>query len=135
VDEGERCPCCEQFAKVYRRKITSHTAMVLIAMWRKGGTDWVSLPALGMGHADEAKARYWGLIEAKPDEVRDDGSSRTGWWRLTDRGRRFVLNLTSIPKYVRIYDGRALSMDDSQQINIADALGTKFNYFDLMGGV
>ena len=38
---------------------------------------------------DWAKLKFWGLIEEKPD-VRDDGSPRVGYWRMTPLGRQFV---------------------------------------------
>jgi hypothetical protein len=139
IDNGQHCPCCTQFAKVYRRKVTSPMARVLIAMHaeRVDGTDvFVNLPRLGLSRGDEAKARYWGLIEPMPDTVRDDGSTRTGWWRLTPYGRAFVRNQVKIPKYVRIYDGRCIGYaDDDAEVSILDALGTRFNYSELMAGI
>src|SRR5262245_9685330 len=134
VDDGAPCPLCGQYAKVYRRKLTAHTAVLLIAMYRKAGSNWVHWPSLGLGHADEAKARYWGLIEAKPDEIREDGSSRTGWWRLTALGVAFVCNRITIAKYARIYDGRCLGLR-GEHVTIGDVLGTKFNYDHLMDGI
>lgn len=135
VTDGAVCPCCTQYAKVYRRKITSQVARVLIAMHRDAGTGWVHLPTLiERKGADEAKARYWGLIEASEDDVREDGSPRVGWWRLTPAGEAFVLDRLRVPKYAHIYDGRCLSLDDTETVSIRDALGTRFDYRDLMAG-
>lgn len=134
ADEGAKCPCCNQFTKVYRRKITSQTARAMVLMWREAGNDYVYMPTLlGRKQADETKARYWGLIEEAP-EVRDDGSSRVGVWRLTPKGVAFVRGMTRVPKYARIYDGRCLGFDDTELVDIYDALGTRFNYSDLMAG-
>jgi hypothetical protein len=134
VDDGETCPCCEQFAKVYRRKLTAPVARVLIAMYRHNRDGWVYLPALGLSRGDEAKARYWDLIEGLDGE-RDDGSKRVGTWRLTGKGIAFVRNQIRVPKYARIYDGRCLNMDPAETVCITDVLGTRFNYADLMAGV
>jgi hypothetical protein len=143
VEDGETCPCCLQFAKIYRRKITAPMARVLIAMWRVGGRDWVDIPALAKSiytdrtratGGDETKARYWGLIEPKPNERRDDGSLRVGWWRLTHAGVSFVRGENTVPKYARIYDGRLLGLDYSEHVDITDALGTRFDYRELMQG-
>ena len=133
IDDGVECPCCTQFCKVYRRRLSSHTARILIGMWRAGGQGWVHLPSLGLGHADEAKARYWGLIEPQPG-LRDDGSPRTGWWRLTPTGAAFVRGQGKIAKYAYVYDGRVLEMDNSEWVTIEDLLGTKFDYSELMAG-
>ena len=134
--DGAECPCCTQFAKVYPRQLNSHTARMLIAMndRHKRGEQWIYLPGLHMGHADEAKARYWGLIEAMPNVVRPDGSKRTGWWRLTQHGKDFVYCRIKVPKYALIYNKRCLKLDASKgEVSIREVLGTGFNYNDLMG--
>ena len=46
VNDGHRCPCCTQFAKVYRRKIHSTTARELIGFYRAAHRDWFYLPDL-----------------------------------------------------------------------------------------
>lgn len=133
VDEGERCPCCDQLAKVYRRKLTSSIGAVLIAMWRTNYNGWVYLPAIRSAGQDEVIARFWFLIEG--DEMRrEDGSKRTGWWRLTDLGVGFVHNEVKVPKYARIYNNRLLNLDPAQSVSIVDVLGAKFDYTELMEG-
>lgn len=135
VDEGARCPCCDQFAKIYRRRINAGAAWGLIYLERNHGYDWVHVPTTGrlaqLG-GEFARLRYWGLIVEEP-EVRPDGG-RTGWWQLTEKGHRFVHFKMSLPKYVKIYDGRVLGFDDAQRVSIVDALGHKFNYHELMKG-
>jgi hypothetical protein len=131
VDEGVACPCCTQFAKVYRRKINSGMAHALIRMHRHAGSDWFYLPditAQWQGR-DEAGLRYWGLIE-ELQEKREDGG-RAGWWRITPLGTRFVRRAVRVPKYARVYDGRCLSLV-GEPVSIIDALGDKFDYHELM---
>lgn len=131
---GTTCPCCDQFAKVYRRNITAATAQALILMYRSAGKGWCYMPELlDRKQADETKARYWGLIEEQ-DGNRADGSSRVGVWRLTDKGVQFVLGQVEVPKYALIYDGKCLGLDEAETVTIEDALGTRFNYADLMAG-
>ena len=79
---------------------------------------------------EEPKLRYWGLLEEEL-ELRPDGG-RAGWWRVTELGEWFVLKEATVPRYARIYDNRCLSLV-GDQVSITDALGTKFNYDDLMG--
>lgn len=143
IDDGATCPLCAQHAKVYRRTITSPMALALIAIYRHApiGT-WVDVPALAATMrtgskrptgGDEAKTRYWGLLEPMPDAKREDGSTRTGWWRLTGPGADFVRGDLIVPKHARIYDGRLLALDDTAgMIGIRDALGTRFDYDELM---
>lgn len=51
ITGGARCPCCNQYSKVYRRQINSGMARSLIAMYRAGGLDWVHVPTqIGRAH-------------------------------------------------------------------------------------
>lgn len=137
VDDGAECPCCKQFAKVYRRKVNSSMARGLIAIWRSCGTEWCYLPdvrgrVFKGDNREESKLRYWDLLEEEA-ELRPDGG-RAGVWRITPAGERWVNNGSNIPKYARIYNKRLLGLT-GEPVSIVDALGTKFNYRDLMDGV
>lgn len=135
VDEGERCPCCNQFAKVYRRSIHATMARTLVIAYREHELDWFHLSTLtkssGRG-GEESKLRYWGLLEEELERRPDGG--RSGWWRITPTGAAFVQGSIEIPKYARIYDGRCLGLD-GDKVSIRDALGKKFNYDELMMGL
>lgn len=131
VDSGERCPCCKQFAKVYRRKLNSTNAMLLIRAYRVAGCAPFHAPTVLSSHAGGEWARllHWGLI-ADLHLERDDGG-HAGWWRVTEDGERFVKGRVSVPKYVRIYDGRCLGLQ-GDLVSIRDCLGEKFDYAELM---
>lgn len=132
LDDGEHCPCCTQFAKVYKRKINAAMALVLLEMLRAGGEgEYVHLPTIRVG-GDTAKLAYWGLIE-EDEATREDGSKRTGWWRVTPLGVRYARNQVTLPKYARVFDSQCLGLV-GDPVGITDALGTKFNYADLMAG-
>jgi hypothetical protein len=135
IDEGEKCPLCTQFAKVYRRKITSPMARGLIKQYRLAGVDYVHSAELVKSETHEfSQLSWWNLIEECPDAVREDGG-RAGWWRISERGRQFVLYRIEVPKYAYIYDGRVLRLDTDETVSIVDALGTRFNYRELMAGI
>ena len=131
-DEGAECPCCTQMVKVYRRKITASIAAVLIRMYREYRMKWVYLPSIRSAGQDEVIARHWGLIE-RDDDIRPDGSRRTGWWRLTMTGTRFVRGEDTIIKYAVLYDNRCLE-HEGDQVTISDCLGERFDYRELMDG-
>lgn len=132
IDDGVRCPCCTQFTKVYRRTIHSTMARELITFYRQAGQDWLYLPGSVMARGgDTVKCRYWGLIE-EDNAVRDDGSSRTGWWRVTPFGAAWIEDRTVVIRYARVYDGRCLGLV-GEPFGIRDALGKKFDYRELMG--
>jgi hypothetical protein len=132
VKHGAECPCCAQYAKVYRRKINASMAVGLIRMYRMADTDWVHVPDLNLPGGDLLKTRYWGLIESHPEITeREDGSKRVGIWRLTGIGERFVLGGFAVPKYAHIYANRALNYS-GPPVSIREALGDRFDYRELM---
>lgn len=133
INEGVTCPCCGQFAKAYRRKISAPMARVLIDMYRVSEFDWVYLPSLRSAGQDEALARHWGIIDAKPG-LRPDGARQQGWWALTARGQLWVEGKVAIPKYARIYNSQLVGLE-GPDVTIKDALGSRFNYDELMRGV
>jgi hypothetical protein len=145
VDEGEHCPCCTQFAKVYRRPMTSSMAYALVLIYRhfRTATDWLHVPSYlsevsKVGEAvrggDWAKLTHWGLLEEKPVEDRGDGSPRAGFYRLTSLGSEFVEGRARVQRHVWIYDGRQMNRQDDETIDIHAALASRFNYAELMRG-
>lgn len=131
ITAGARCPCCNQYSKVYRRQINSGMARSLIAMYLHGPQgQWVHLPTqVGARSREEGKLRYWGLVEEKADS-RDDGG-RAGYWRLTDAGRAWVTGQSTVHKFVAVYNNTVLR-SYGDQISINDALGKRFSYAELM---
>lgn len=129
---GARCPCCNQYAKVYRRQINSGMARSLIAMYLHGPQgQWIHLPTqIGARSREEGKLRYWGLVEEQIDIQRDDGG-RAGYWRITPAGRNWVTGKTTVPKFVNVYNNTVLRTYGTET-SITDALGTRFNYTELM---
>jgi hypothetical protein len=136
VDDGARCPCCTQHAKVYRRKITGAMARALIALHQAGGADeYVYAPDILREHrlvADAAKLRYWHLV-TELDEPRDDGG-RAGYWQITPHGVHFLRGDLRVPKYARVYDGRRLGFT-GEPVSVGDCLGEPFRLDELMAGV
>lgn len=130
--EGLTCPTCGQLAKVYRRALNAQMAMALIQVWRAAGTEWAHVrTVVGHNRADEAKLRYWGLIE--DGKARREDGGHAGYWRVTEAGEQFIKRRRSVPKYALVYDGDLLGMD-GPEIMIEEALADQFNYRELMGG-
>jgi hypothetical protein len=133
VEEGAYCPCCTQFAKVYKRKITSPMARGLIKQHRLVGRDYAHSAELVKSETHEfSQLSWWGLVEELAERRGDGG--KAGWWRITELGNLFVRNLAQLPKYARVYDGRRLNLVIGERVSIQGALGTKFDYSDLMRG-
>lgn len=134
LDEGHKCPCCDQLAKVYKRPLFASMAIDLLRAYRSHGVGrWFHLPSepekMPNGGATGV-SRYWGLIEEETDVRRDDGG-RAGFWRVTPLGERWLLGEISVPKYARVYDGKLLGLC-GEPWTIRQALGKRFNYDEIM---
>lgn len=141
--EGTNCPCCGQFGKVYKRKIHSGMAAILVLMYRyqsRGYTHVLTLvsattsPAVAaaIGGGDFAKMRYWGLIEEEHTVDSKGRKKANGLWRITGAGARFVEGAATVSRYAWVYNNGFLGFH-GEQISIYDALGDKFSYAELMG--
>jgi hypothetical protein len=134
--DGVECPCCDGWMKVYHTPFPGVAARVMCDMYRVGGQqrDWVHIPVCPHNNSggDALKARHWGLIEARDGE-RDDGSSRTGWWRLTEHGLEFVLGIVSILRYADIQRPSTCQGLSGEPLWIHTAIGQRFDYRELMG--
>jgi hypothetical protein len=128
--EGQRCPVCIQWAKVYRWRLYATAARFLVRLYRAGGTDTfvesktVKVPGQG---GDATRLRHWRLVEHEKERRPDGG--RSGFWRVTERGERFVRGEIAVPKYAYTYDGRCLLLNGDPG-TISDVLGESFDYAD-----
>lgn len=146
-DKGADCPCCGQFVKLYKRRITSSMALALILLYgedKKHPGEWIhvanflnivpNLPAAVRNTGDVAKFTFWGLVE-KMEGKREDGNKRNGFHRITQKGRWFVEGRMQVPKFALLFDNRLYGLDESKQISIHDALRNRFDYNTLMQGL
>ena len=132
-DEGATCPCCKQFVKMYKHKINGIATSDLIRLYRlsKGNVGQpfhVSKFSQDRGGAF-AKLAHWGLVET---EVNDNTKKRTsGMWSLTYKGLEFVKGDITVPEKIALYNKKAYGSSE-KQVDIRTALGTKFDYEELM---
>lgn len=131
IENGIDCPVCDQRAQVYRRKIHAGMARTLVAMYREGQRAPVYLPDIPQKSRDSSYLALWGLIEE--EGVRRDDGGRAGWWRVTEKGERWLKNETWVHKYAYVYDGAVL-WHEGVPWTIRDALPTFFNFRELMDG-
>jgi hypothetical protein len=130
LEEGIECPCCGQFAKIYKRTVNSGMARSLITMYKASGREWQHVPTTtDRASREEGKLAYWGLLE-ESEEVRTDGG-RAGWWRVTEDGEKFVKGCLSIPKYAYVYNGEVVKLG-GDKVFITKCLGKGFIYRELM---
>jgi len=131
AEEGERCLCCTQMVKIYKRKLHATMAVTAIKLYRAGGEhEYIHGPSLPGDTHEISQLSWWRLADEELTRREDGG--RAGYWRLTPVGVDFILGRCTIRKYARVYDGRCLGLH-GEPVTIYDALGDRFDYGELMG--
>ena len=138
IYEGAPCPCCGQFARVYRRKLNVGLACWLIwlvkrhlATIRAVGHDevWHDVRDSDVRGGDYGKLIHWRLVVQKENE--DETKRTSGMWQPTARGVEFACHNSTEPSHVYLYNNQVIGWSD-KQFSISDALTKKFNYSELM---
>lgn len=146
VNAGVTCPCCGQHAKVYKRPLNGSMAHALLLLSRAplsamDAHGFVHMPSYlnGCGlspktaaaiRGDWAKLVHWDLIEPAPKN-REDGSARTGEWRITTLGIGFANRQVRVLSHLRIYNQEPLGLT-GKHVWITDVLGKEFDYEEIM---
>lgn len=137
------CPCCQRKAYVYWRKMNSGMCQILIRMARalhdgkKQPYDWLKLEEFfptrySQEHRDWTKMKQWTLVE--PKDTRTATENAPGIWRITPTGHSFLNMTWTVASHGAFHDNVALRWSD-KQVTIIEALGKKFNYYELMQGL
>ncbi len=130
------CPCCGRIARYRRVALSSGLAWFLIRLYKLGlfsdgrwvhYSDAVSRGSKKLGGLSYGDLRHWKLIEPRYD-------AKPGQWRLTHHGKLFVNGERSVEKRLLIFDGKVRKRSE-ETTTIKQALGTRFDYDDLMKGV
>lgn len=136
IMEGADCPCCGKYVKVYKRKLNSGMASVLLRFVRLHGQKydpekWVHIHDVfggyGQDHRDWPLLRHWGLIEQ-----RTGAENSSGYWRPTKNGLAFAFGDILVPAYVYLYTNTPTGFSDVFT-DIRESLGDKLNYEELLG--
>ena len=132
---GVNCPCCNQFCKLYRRKLNSNMARFLISLFEawydQGQKGWVHYKQLKFTGRDYPYLKMWNLAET-PIVTPSGAKKMSGLWRPTERGIDFVLQRITVPSHVNHHRKNVFGFEDAQ-VSINAALGRHFNYGELMG--
>lgn len=143
-DRGCYCPCCDQFVKIYKRRFNAGAARSLIYIWKltkSGATDeegYVHIQrefarrySANANAMDYGQLKWWGLIDPKLSNDENKDTKDTGYWKLTKKGEGVVKNVIRIPARAHILNNTLMGFSE-EQTYIAEALGKKFSYTELM---
>jgi len=136
-DSEAICPCCDRLVKIYRRKLNSGMAHSLIWLVKayQDNPGWIDVqkkaPRYVVASREIGKLAHWGLVSQREN---DDKTKRTsGLWRPTTQGIEFSKNLIPMESHVFLLDNEVQGFSKSQ-VYIQDALGSKFDYQEVMNG-
>jgi len=132
---GAKCPVCNRFAKMYCRKLNAGMCVRLIDLYKISTSDWVHLSEWisqrpKMTNHDFAYLVHWGLLEQKKKDEDLDKKS-IGYWRITQKGIKFVNRMVHVKSHVFLYDNRFFGFE-GEDVGIDKCLGEKFSYKELM---
>lgn len=139
--KGVACPCCNQFVKLYKRKLNSGMAITLIRLFRHYGIskdfvnvkDFLRENKYSNSH-DWTLLKHWGFIEEEKTDPSQDAKS-SGRWRITLKGEEFVLGILRAPSHILTYNSGFYGFEGDSivdMIGIEQAIGNKFSYLELM---
>ncbi|RKY28465.1 MAG: hypothetical protein DRP83_00770 [Planctomycetota bacterium] len=133
--QGTHCPVCSKFVKVYRRKLHNEMARFLIKLvhaykrYPRYYTMRELFPGNNKSASDGSYLVHWGLVERS--DATNEAQAPAGSYRPTDKGLRFAHNNEFVPTHVHLLNNEVVGWSD-RQTNIRTALGSKFNYEELM---
>ena len=139
LDDGSICPCCDKYARRYRRRFNSTMSRSLIWLVRsweaKGSEGWIDVPAVAPRWVVRSNQlptiRWWSLAERPPND--DPLLKHSGLWRPTKNGVAFAHRRTHIQDTAVTYNGNVEAISGAY-VDIVDTLGIRFNYAEMMGG-
>lgn len=136
-EEGVECPCCHQWVRLYKRKLTSSMVKALKLMY-DAPRGWMHVerylkeqPIGPSVRGDFPKLRYWGLIEPKPaDNPKFPDAVEPGYYRITDKGIAFVNGAVRVFERVKIYNDKFYGFE-GKEIDYNTAKGNQFDIKDV----
>lgn len=138
---GISCPCCDRLVKVYRRKIHAEMVIWLIGLYtlsKKADKFYTTLDILQTnrhlraGGTNGTLLIHWGLIEKLAKENR--AGAPAGSYKITSKGEKFVNGKINVWQWVELLNGELYEVS-TESTNVRQALGTEFNYNELMRGL
>lgn len=134
IEQGVLCPCCGQYCKLYKRKITSAMAWGLAMIYKRCKSTGVKVlhienffksqdcPSSIRG--DITKLRHWDFLVRRKD-------LGAGIYELTDFGEQFVRNEIHVPRSVSIYNNKVYRWD-KKHTTMRMSLKDKFDIDELL---
>jgi len=129
IEDGAECPCCARQVRLYRRKLNSNMVAFLCDLVGSEAP-WTHYMNVRFRGRDYSYLQLWDLAETCTEE----GGGYTGLWRPTERGIAFARREIRVPSHVYHYLNVAHDFA-ATTVDVEEALGSRFDYAELMKGV
>lgn len=129
---GAICPCCKRFDKVYSRKINQGAIRQLAKLKTLNDIkpyEFWHYSKISASQSDFPKFALLQLIQRQPTTHRDNKKT-SGYYRITDKGRKFLAGVMTIPERIVMYHGEMIATSTEQK-SVHD-IWPEFNYHELM---
>lgn len=118
--QGVRCPCCRKVCKLRAGTISKPMLVSLVKMYLK----LEGVGSLRDGNGDYAKLRHWGLVV----------QLGRGRWRLTPRGREFLLGHVEVPRVAVTYNRRCYELKEGP-VSVFQCYGSRSGFLAMVARV
>lgn len=119
IGKRKSCPVCRKSGYINPFQLNKNLLRTLIYMTGRcgpSGQKYISMKSedlpKGSRAKDYSKLAYWGFIKKRGDAGKKTPSS--GYWKVTDKGRRFASHQEKAPKMVFVYDQEVIDSSDEE---------------------
>ena len=135
ASSGYICSHCGSYCKEYTRKFNSNMALCMVLLWKHKINGFVKVEDFLLEHGqkrcgDFSYLVHYGFLE-KQKVKREDGSKKNGYYRLTGRGILFLEGKITAAEKFKVFQNKFQGFA-GKDITLKDALGTKFNFDEMI---
>ena len=134
--EGDGCPVCERWGKMYKRPIGGTMVRQLLWLCQQNPRDdgWIDVqdtaPVWMLRSPQLGTLRYWGFVIAPHNPGGKTASA--GLWKPTDLGLMFAYGRITAPKYKYVYNDTVYD-SEGPEVYVSDCLTDKHKHEDILG--
>ena len=106
--EQEHCPHCGTKMQTHKHSMSKYLVGALLRVFALGSMNPVRLCKAGLSGNEMSnfqKLKYWGLVDS---HITQENNHRRGWWRVTEKGRRFLHGEETVPRWVRTFRNKTV---------------------------
>lgn len=134
--EGDACPVCDRWGKLYKRPLGGTMVRQLIWLCQQNPREdgWIDVqetaPPWMLRTPQLGTLRHWGFV-ITPHKPGGKTAS-AGLWKPTDLGFMFAYGRVTAPKYKYVYNDTVFN-SEGPEVYLSDCLTDKHKHEDVLG--